>query len=100
MNQYTRLQDELKSAKGYRVDRQFSAFVNGVFGTIASVLSGISFKEPREYEWGAVFAFGALVNAIVCAGNTLKLYEANSNIARIQREIKYIKQEGLEEKVE
>lgn len=99
MTEYKKLEDELKAAKGYRADRQFSAFANGVVGTIASVISGASFEEPSDYKWGAAFAFLALVHAIACAGNFLKLYEANGNVTRIQREIGYIKQEGLEKKL-
>jgi len=99
MNQYAKLEDELEAARGNRNLSGLNTAIYSVLGASAAFGSADAF-EKADYKAGAFTAFMAVVTAIVCAGSILKLYEHYTNILRIQREIEYMKQEGLEKKVE
>lgn len=98
MNQYARLEDELSAAKIIRTENTGGAILAGVVGVVTAYM-GADAIENKIYNWGAALAFVALTDAIVCAGNLLKIYGSNANISRIQREIGYIKQEKLEKRI-
>ena len=98
MNEYKRLENELEAAKKYKFGKQMLSASFGFLGTVTTLVATDLFVEEC-YKSGAVLAFMAFTEAIICAGNYIKIDDAQANIDKIQREFEYLKQNGLEKKL-
>ncbi|MDD4877907.1 MAG: hypothetical protein PHO02_02630 [Candidatus Nanoarchaeia archaeon] len=98
MTEYQRLENELRAAEEYRFSKGMSALCYGFCG-ILTIIPASALLAEGSYKSGSALAFLAFVEAIVCAGNYIKIDDAQANVDKIQREIKYLKQEGLEKRI-
>jgi len=99
MNQYAKLEDELNAADGLVDKRHRGSVFASIFTGMSAYISA-DFFEDGVYKAGAVFAAASVIYAGVAVGNWIRGNDAIANVTRIQREIEYLNQEGLEKKLE